>query len=170
MKEPVLLPQNTKEFTANGHKFTVSDRITAEKYKQYEKLVPSLTFGLTFQDVYNGLHKVFNLLNKQEFANAAVVTHNLMSGIKKIDDESRIHPALLMAALFILRDDEDGTVYDHALNLEKINDWQKEGLDMMYFFGLSLNSIHGFRETLKGYTLGALEEIQKEIQKGNERE
>lgn len=153
------LEPNTKQFIANGRNYTVSPSITPERYKQYEKLVPVLTFGLSFQDVYNGLFNVFNHLNKQDFANAAVLTHNLMNGIKDIDNENRIHPALMMAALVINRDDEVAAIYDEKLMLDKIADWQAEGIDMMYFFALSLSSINGFRETLLKYTQENLTEI-----------
>lgn len=155
----------SKNFTAAGRNYTILEKITPERYKEYEKLVPKLTFGLSFQEIYSQLHKLFGLLNKQEFANAAIVCHNVMKGIKDVDDEKRIHPALMMAALVIVRDDEDPRSYNEALMLDKINDWQKEGIDMMSFFALSLNTIEGFRETLIKYTKENLTQIQIELEK-----
>ena len=164
MSEVKKLEPGVKEFTANGVAYTIVDRISPERYKEYEKLVPHLTFGLSFQEVYNGLHKVFTLLGKQDFANSAVLCHNLMSGIKNIDDEKRVHPALMMAALVINKKGEDERGYSEAVMLEKIADWQAEGIDMMSFFALSLSSIQGFRETLIKYTKENLTEIEREIQ------
>lgn len=156
---------NQKEFTANGRKYIILDKITPERYKEYEKLVPELTFGLGFAQIYANLQKIWEYLNKMEFGNASVVCHNTMKGIKNIDDSKRIHPALMMAALVIVREDEDCKVYDKQLMLEKINDWQSEGLDMLSFFALSLNSIQGFREALIDYTNKNLNEIGLEMEK-----
>ncbi len=159
------IEKGAKEFTANGRKYIIMDKISPERYKEYEKLVPALTFGLSFQEIYSQLHKLFGLLNKQEFANAAIVCHNVMSGIKNIDDTKRIHPALMMAALVIVREDEDARSYDETLMKDKIIDWQEEGMDMMGFFALSLSSIQGFRETLIKYTQESLKTIDSELQK-----
>ena len=159
------LDKNTKEFTANGQKYIISDKISVDRFKQYEKLVPQLTFGLGFEQIYINLKSAYEALNKQNFANAAVVIHNIMNGIKSVDDSKRAHPALLMASLVINRESEDLRVYDETIALEKIKDWQEEGLDMMGFFDLSLSSIQGFRETLIKYTQEQAKVITTEIKK-----
>lgn len=162
MNQIKTIDGSTKEFVANGQRYFVQKSITPLRYKEYEKLVPKLTFGLSFQEVYQQLHRLWNMLDKQQFANAAVVCHNLLNGIKDIDDEKRVHPAMMMAALFICRENEDPAKYDEQLMLEKIADWQVEGYDFWSFFALSVNSIRGFRETLLRYTQQNLEEILKE--------
>ena len=167
MTQVKTLAKDQKEFTANGVKYLISDKLTPERWKEYEKLVPRLTFGLSFQDVYNQLHKAYGYLNKPnpEPVNAGVVIHNIMNGIRGIEDEKRIHPAMMMAALVILRENEDPRTYDQALMLEKVADWQKEGYDMMSFFALSLSSIQGFRETLIEYTRTHLTQTSQEEKK-----
>lgn len=165
MKEIKTITPEMKEFTANGRKYLIQEKITPERYKEYEKLVPKLTFGLSFQEVYAGLMKAYDHCNKQRFLDCGITLHNLMNGIKNIDDENRVHPAMMMAALFILRDDEDPTKYEEKLMLDKIADWQAEGFDMWSFFRLSLSSIRGFRETLIRYTqeiVGQMAEDLKE--------
>lgn len=159
------LSSATKSFEANGKKYTVSEKISVERFIQYEKLVPELTFGLSFEQIYSNLRKAFELLNKQKFADSSVVIHNIMNGISSIEDEKRAHPALLMASLVINRQDEDVRVYDEFIALDKINDWQLEGLDMLGFFDLSLSSIQGFKTTLIKYTQEQAELISEEIQK-----
>lgn len=159
------LPKGFTEFEANGRKYVLSTMISAERFKEYEKLVPKLTFGLSFQEIYAQLGKLFAHLNKQNFADASVLCHNIMGGIKKIDDENRVHPALEMAALVINREDEDTRYYDHNLMLEKIQDWQEEGYDMMGFFRFALNITEGFREVLKESTREKINEIQQELEK-----
>lgn len=156
------LPPNFTEFEANGNKYVVSKHISAERFKEYEKLVPNLTYGLSFQEIYKQLGKLYNHLNKQSFADAAVICHNIMGGIRQIDDVKRIHPALEMCALVINRENEDTRVYNRELMLAKINDWQEEGLDMMSFFRFALNIIEGFRETLIESTREKLNQLQQE--------
>lgn len=154
-----------KEFKANGHDYIVCDTISAERYKEYEKLTPELTHGLSWQGVYSNLIKAFNLLNKPnpEPLNAGIIIHNVLNGIKNIDDDNRIHPALMMCALVINRKDEDQRIYNKTLMLEKISDWQAEGLDMMSFFGFALNTIEGFKDVLIKSTQERLMELSQEI-------
>lgn len=140
-----------KTFTANGHKYTVSSGISLNRYREYEKLEPRLTFGLSFDDIYKLLNKLYELLNKQKFADCAIIAHNLMSGIKDIENENREHPALLMAALIINRDGEDIGIYDEKTQLQKIEDWRKEGYNALPFFTFALSSIQGFGEEYKKF-------------------
>jgi hypothetical protein len=140
-----------KSFTANGQNYSVSSGISLNRYREYEKLEPKLTFGLSFDDIYKSLSKLYELLNKQKFADCAIISYNLMSGIKDIENEKREHPALLMAALVINRDNEDAGVYDEKLQLEKIQDWRKEGYDALPFFTFALSSIQGFGEEYRKY-------------------
>lgn len=146
------LEVGTKSFMANGKKYIVSETISIARFKQYEKLVPRLTFGLDFNQLFANLKTAFEALNKQQFANSAIILHNLMNGISKVEDDNRVNPALLMASLMINREDEDVSVYNENIALDKINDWQVEGLDMMGFFQFSLSCINGFKETLTKYT------------------
>lgn len=155
----------TKEFTANGKKYYIMDKISAERYKEYEKLVPVLTFGIGFNEIYSNLMKLWENLNKQNFADSAVICHNIMKGISTIDDPKRVHPAHMMAALVINREGEDVRGYDEQLMKDKIQDWIVEGYDMMSFFGLSLSSIHGFKETLLKYTQENLTILETELKK-----
>jgi hypothetical protein len=154
MQEATSINKNTREFTANGKKYILKDRLSIARFKEYEKLVPHLTFGIGFDEMFAGLKKIYNHLNSStpKPLDAGIIAHNLMSGIAEINDKKRIHPALKMAALIIDREDEDPTKYDALLMADKISDWEKEGLDMMPFFELSLSTIQGFNERLIEFT------------------
>lgn len=148
------IDKKQREFMANGRKYIIMEKISIERFKQYEKLVPQLTMGITFNEMFASLRKAFGLLNNPtpKPLDAGIIIHNLMSGISASNDEKRFSPALMMAALIINREDEDPGKYDEQLMLDKIADWQAEGYDMLDFFELSLNAIQGFRETLIKYT------------------
>lgn len=152
------------EFTANGKLYVVSKTLSIARFKEYEKLVPLLTFGQGFEEIFAGLKKAFSLLNNPapKPLDAGIIIHNLMNGIKDINDNKRIHPALKMAALVINRKDEDPTKINDQLMLDKISDWEAEGLDMLTFFELSLNSIQGFNEELIKLTQESKKEEQSQ--------
>ena len=148
------LDKKQKSFMANGRKYIVMDRISIVRFKQYEKLVPQLTMGITFNEMFASLKKAYGFLNSKDPKplDAGIILHNIMNSITASNDEKRFSPALMMAALIINREDEDPGKYDEQLMLDKIADWQAEGYDMLDFFELSLNAIQGFRETLIKYT------------------
>lgn len=158
------IEKGKKEFVANGHKYIVMDKISIARFKEYEKLVPQLTMGIGFSEMFTSLGKAFALLNSPapKPLDAGIIIHNLMEGIKGAGSENRAHPGLMMAALVINREGEDATKYDKNLMLEKIADWQAEGFDMLDFFELSLTSIQGFKETLVKYTQETAKLMSKE--------
>lgn len=152
-KEPIVKSFNVKDkvFMANGRKYYMSEKISVRRFREYEKLVPLLTYGMGFNEIFSALKKAYAAANEKRFADVAVMLHNIMSGIKDADDEKRFHPALLVCALVINREGEDPGAYDESVQIEKIEDWQKEGLNMLDFFTLALTSINGFRETYLQY-------------------
>ena len=139
----------TRTFQANGHTYHLVKEIPISRWREYEKLEPQLTYGLSFKEMQQQLTKAYNSLNSKEgrWADAAVIIHNILSGLKAIESETRNHPALMLAALVINREGEDAGVYNEALQIEKISDWEKEGYDVTPFFTFALISIQGFRES-----------------------
>ena len=154
MEEIKSITPGTNEFVANGNKYIVKSKISVARFKEYEKLVPQLTMGIGFDEMFASLKKAYGHLNSPQPKplDAGIIIHNLMNGIVGINENKRIHPALKMAALVIDREDENPANYDEQLMQDKIADWQKEGLDMISFFDLSLNSIQGFNERLIQFT------------------
>jgi len=134
-------------FMANGKKYIISNAISVERFKEYEKLEPKLTFGVGFEEMFSNVKKAYEYVNQQRFADSAVILHNIMSGIKDVEDSKRIHPALAMCALVINVEGEESARYSQEMVMNKIDDWTAEGLDMVDFFILALKSIRGFRET-----------------------
>lgn len=151
MNEPKKITPQTETFEANGKKYFIAKSVSIERYEQYEKIQPLLTFGVDFKSVFANVRKAWDYLDAGKRNDAAVVLHNIMSAIAEIEKEERVHPGLLIAALFINREGEDVARYDKNICLEKINDWRAEGYDMDSFFLLALNSIQGFKKTYIEY-------------------
>lgn len=153
INEPRAISLKDRSFEANGKKYWIADKISIDRWKQYEKLQPRLTYGVTFKQMQANLTRAFSLLNKPnpEPLNAGIILHNILKGIENADDEKNVPAGLLMCTLVMNRDGEDVGVYDEAIAYDKIDDWKKEGLDILSFFAWAMNSIEGFRETYTAY-------------------
>lgn len=158
-----------KEFMANGKKYRFLDKISVARYKEYEKLQVIIALGATPKQIFDNIKKSFSLLNKPspEPVSAGIILHNIMSAIADLNDPKRVHPALLMATLFIAREGEDLRVFNMDEALDKINDWEEEGLDMTGFITVSLSTIQGLRDTLKEFTQEneLLQEVKDDLKK-----
>jgi hypothetical protein len=81
-------------------------------------------YSATFVDIFKNIKKAWDHMNSLKLGEAAVELHNIMMGIKSLEDKS--DPALRICALFIDEDGEDATVYDESVMREKIDCWSKE--------------------------------------------
>lgn len=136
---------------ANGVNYNILESIPLGRYIRFQKESVKLTYGTTFPEMFKNMGKAYQCLNDRKHADAAVIIHNMMSEIKGIEEEKRVEPALMICALFIVRDDEDLSKVDDEYMQSKIDDWAKEGYEVNGFFHLALTSIEGFRETFLEY-------------------
>ena len=142
------LPLDVKEFEANGRKYHVSKMLSVERWRQYEDLQPLIGFGRSFQDIFDSVKKAYEALQAPKIADASVILHNILTGIKEKLD-GRHDPALQICALFINAEGEDEKVYDEEVMKSKIEDWQKEGYAIQDFFSLAWNLVPGFIDIYK---------------------
>jgi len=156
---------NTTEFTANGRKYKVYQKISIDRYMEFQKLSVYIAFGMSITDIRSNNRKLYALINSQKFADAAVLCNNIDKGLADIDNPNRVHYSLMVAALVINFEGEDQRVYDEHLLKSKIADWQAEGLDMLGFISLSRACIQGLSETLLTSTQKHLQNLSFEITK-----
>lgn len=161
MKEPKQINVSENYFTANGNKYFITDKISIARYREYEKLVPEITFGMGFEELFNGLKKLYQSLESNKRNDAVVTCHNIMNGIADFKNPSRIMPALMVCALIIIGENEDAGIYDKQTQLNKIKDWEAEGLSISDFFTLAVNGIRGFNSTLSEYISSEAKKIVK---------
>jgi len=135
-------------FEANGKKYTVSKSLSVERWKYFEDFQALVGFGRSFDDVFQNVKKAYEALQHPKIADASVILHNILIGVKEKLDK-RHHPALMICALFINAEDEDQRVYDEDIMNRKIEDWQKEGYDVNDFFSLAWNLVPSFIENYK---------------------
>jgi hypothetical protein len=152
MNQVKRLDYKEREFMANGNKYIILDSIPLSRYIKYQKLVPRLTYGVTFPELFKNIKQAYDLQNTgKRYADVGVILHNIMNGIKDVEDETRHEAALKICALIIVREDEKIGSVDEELFEAKIKDWAEEGYEINGFFHLALLSIEGFRETFSEY-------------------
>lgn len=150
-------------FPANGKIYKIRKSMSFERHRMYEKLQLEVGYGATFIQLYEHVKEIFELCNKMEFAQIAVKSHNILTGIKNV--ESRQVPVLKLCALFINAEGEDEQVITEEMIDEKIADWEAEGYDILPFFQLAINSIPGFSLAFKILSQTSLTEKEKGNQK-----
>lgn len=129
-------------FQANGVEYFIEKSISFERYLMYQKLQIQCGYEVGFYGIFEKIKKIYELCNLMKFADIAVLTHNIMQGVKGVDD--RKIPILELCALFINSKDENRNIINDDMVQVKINNWQAEGLDIFPFFQLALGSIQHF--------------------------
>lgn len=163
IKEAKTINLKEKTFSACGKKYYLTDKISIARYREYEMLVPELTFGMDFEALFKALSKLYAALDQNKRNDSIIITHNIMNGIMDYKNTERVMPALLICALVILEEDEDGGSYDKQKQLEKIKNWEKEGYNILDFFPLAVNAINGFNSTFIAYTKSQAENLLQKM-------
>lgn len=140
-----------KSFKANGAEYFVESGLSFDRFLMYQMLQVECGYDVSFSSMFENMKKAFELLNKQKPAEAAVIIHNIMQGVAKV--EERKIPVLQMCALFINTKDEDRKKIDNDMVDKKIKDWTEEGLDIRPFFQLALSSIQNFSNAWREISL-----------------
>jgi hypothetical protein len=160
-KELKKIDLNAKSFIANGKEYFIEGSLSFERFLMYQMLQVEVGYDVSFEGMFNKVKEAFDLMNKLKLGEAAVVLHNIMSGVSNIDN--RRIPVLNMCGLFMNTADEDrGTITNEMID-RKIEDWTKEGLDVLPFFQFAASSI-------KGFTAAYEEAIPDTLKKQGEKE
>lgn len=131
-------------FTANGKEYYIESQMSIERYCEWQVLEKELAFGVDFEKMYGNLKKLYTMINKQEFANAAVALNTMITGVSRIKDQE---PTILkMVALFINEKNEDRTKWSQDNYVTKIQDWKTEGIPIQDFFALALTLVPGLSD------------------------
>lgn len=151
-----VIDLNQKQFDANGKTYYIETSLSFERYIMYQKMQHQLAWDAGFYGVYETLKKTYELVNQMKFADAAVQLHNTMSGLKMVD--SREVPALTLCALFINTEEEDRKIINDDMIKKKLADWEAEGLDILPFFQLAMDSIQNFKKVYSEIILSSSED------------
>jgi hypothetical protein len=147
MSKPVTeikhISVNDNSFVANGQKYIVRSDLTVKRFEVFERLQIEMTYGVTFKELFDKLTDAYSCLQSFKIADACVIIYNILKGISRKNEE-RKHPALLLCTLFLCRENENLAEWTEADAIEKIMDWEKEGISSSDFFQLAFRSVHGY--------------------------
>ena len=159
------LDTSANSFEANGNKYLILGSITTARYQKFEALQAQLAWGIEFESMYANVRKLYDLLNKVKFAEAAVLANNILEAVIR-PLEGREHPMLMLCTIFCVRENEDLSKWDETNALEKIADWKAECIAIEDFFALAFNSVRGlsavYLESLAGTSDNNPDETQNE--------
>lgn len=150
LKEPKRIDFEAGTFQANGVNYTIEGALTIERYAELQILEKEMGYGVTFKGMFERLQNAYNLLNKQKFADAAVVINDIIRGVAKVQE--REPTVLKICALFINADGEDRRALTEDMVNKKIADWKTEGIDMRDFFTVASNSVNGYLDVYRTVT------------------
>ncbi len=147
-----------KYFECQGRKFYLKESLSFVRYRELQKVIIEFAFSATFVDLFKNIRTAWDHMNGLKFGDAAVTLHNIMLGIKSLDEKH--DPALRLCALFIDEEGEDPTKYDEGKMKEKIDCWSSE-LSVTPFFQLAAGLVPSWTAAYKIVTQTGLGEDQK---------
>jgi hypothetical protein len=147
LRKLITIEATTKEFEANGKKYTIESQISADRYSFYLRESIKFSFGQSVEQLFQAFAEIYNCTNnpKKGLGDIAVISRDAMKGIEGIVKRVEDPVALRLCCLFINREDEDRRYIDEDLITSKIDDWKKEGIDMTSFFQFASATIAGLK-------------------------
>lgn len=135
-----------KKFDANGKTYFIEQSVSYARWMEWRKIQPQLGFDCDYGTMFAQLRKAYDFLNQREQKplDAGNILFNLMNGIKGAMDDKHIPLVMRLCALFMNTADEDRTVITEQMIMDKVDDWNKEGIGMQSFFLFAISSIPNF--------------------------
>lgn len=144
-----------KYFECQGRKFYLKDSLSFARYRELQKIILEFSFSATFVDLFKNVKTAWEFMNQLKFADAAVTLHNIMIGIKNLEDKD--DAVFRLCALFLDEEGEDVTGYDEGKMREKIDCWAKE-CDVTPFFQLAAKLVPSWIDAYKIVSQNGLNE------------
>jgi len=159
--EVICPPEGATEFQVNGRTYRRSNSLSTRRYALMEYYRQALQYGSDPVEVFQTNRKAYELLNKQEFANAAVLIHGNMTAAARIADAMRdpithAHPMVKLFCLFWNYEGEDKQGMDDEQMEMKVSDML--GVDVGFVFRQAVSAVPGllaaYRLATEGFSPG----------------
>lgn len=138
--------EKIKYFECGGRKFYLQDTISFMRWMELNRIGLEFGYSATFVDIFKNVNTAMEHMNKLKFTDAVITLHNILIGIKSLEEKS--DPAFRICALFINEEGEDIAGYDESKMKEKIDCWGKE-LDPLPFFRLASSLVPSWTNAYK---------------------
>jgi hypothetical protein len=171
IKEPIKIDFENKSLKTPNYEYVVKTNLSMSHYIQFELTQPQAAYGYTFSDIYTQDEQQIRLFNDGKAAEGIALVVNRRAAMKamtvpsnpqglKIDKKH--HAFLQIAALFLIREDEDMTKFDQEFQDTKIQDWLDSGVSYEDLFTLAVNTVPGL--------LAACQEVSQTISQTSEQQ
>lgn len=161
MNELRIVDLSKKYFECGGRKFYKTESLSFDRYRELQKIIMEFGFNATFVEMFKNIRIAWDYLNNLKLGEAAVILHNMMVGVKSL--EEKYPTALRMCALFFNEEGEDLTEYNEAKMTEKIDCWGRE-LEVNPFFRLASNLVPSWINAYRLVSKDGLVRAEKEKQ------
>jgi len=161
MNELRTVDFTNSSFECGGKTWIISKTLSFERYKKLQEYILEFGFSATFSDIFKQVRKAWDYLNGLKLAEGAVVLHNVLSGISKL--ETKYDVSFRIAALFINTEGEDLADASDEHIASKIEVWSKE-LDAIPFFHFAASLS---REWIAAYNISTLDTFAETQKKEN---
>ena len=133
---------------AGGEQYFIQYSLSTNRYVEYLKRIPRLTFHATFAGMYDTLSKIYTAASSGNdmiyaIGQARELSWNQLENIKRFD-ENEIPDILDFCCLFINKIGEDPSKFDHTIHEAKKAVISQEGYDISSFFTLAFSAIENF--------------------------
>ena len=116
----------------------MDETLSFARYRVLQKLNLEFGYNATFNGIFERVKEAMEKMNEVRFVDTAVILHNILVGIKNLDEKEDV--SLRLCTLFINEENEDVSVYDEKVMESKIECWSKE-LDVYPFFQLAASVV-----------------------------
>lgn len=136
MQNNVISPDITANsfVSKSGKEYIIYPSLTTERFRVFEQMQIEMQYGVSLSAFKFEVQQAYEKLNAQKTADAAVMLHNAMNGLTRIETGGP-HPLLMICALFICPAEEDQSRWNDAEAQAKIEDWAN--VDVAFFFALA---------------------------------
>lgn len=155
MSEPKqkVLDINSGRVQVGSETYYIQYSLSTNRYVEYLKRIPKLTFNTTFPGLYKTMSDIYMLAstgNDMIYAIGQIreLSINQLNAIKRFDD-TEIPDVIDFCALFINREGEDVSKFDVSIHESKKQALAQEGYDISGFFQLQVNLIEGFSKAYR---------------------
>lgn len=174
MIEPIKIDFDNKSLKTPSHEYVVKTNLSISHYIQFELLQPQAAYGYTFSDIMQQDEQQIRLFNDGKAAEGISIVVNRRAAMNamtaptnpqglKIDKKH--HAFLQIAALFLIRSDEDMTKFDQEFQDKKVQDFLDSGVSYEDLFTLAVNTVPHLLAACQEVSQTISEQAEKTMEK-----
>ena len=139
--DPITVDKNATVIEMNGKKYHKAKSISIARWPFLERYKAAWIHGKQAHEFHKVLGDLYNIVNKGQFGDTAVMLHNLKNDVAGITDTKRLPAAACITMLFWNYEGEDvGAMSDEHMQA-KLNDVSASGIEDAFFFSQALDCL-----------------------------